>query len=139
MLECIITETKDIEPVIYEWGAVNGSPTTIWIQAASRASASSTSFRGKPTPSTGTRPRRRSCTCSRASATCAWAIELDGLARADALHPAGRQARGREQAAGSRSFTSAPSRRACAARFSRTLRARGATVIRPERKPSLVS
>ena len=22
MLECIITETKDIEPVVYEWGAV---------------------------------------------------------------------------------------------------------------------
>ena len=22
MLECIITETKDIEPVIYEWGGV---------------------------------------------------------------------------------------------------------------------
>jgi hypothetical protein len=70
MLECIITETKDIEPVIYEWGGVK------WVANNDLASGCEQSFGlvhiflERLTPSTGTRPRRRSCTCFKGSATC---------------------------------------------------------------------
>ena len=73
MLECIITETKDIEPVVYEWGGVK------WVANNDLDPGCEQSFGlvhilpGKTNPSTGTRQRKRSCSCSRASATCAWA------------------------------------------------------------------
>jgi hypothetical protein len=76
MLECIITETKDIEPSFTNGEGSSGSPTMTSPRAVSKASGSCISFRERPTPSTGTQLRRKSCSCSRVNATCAWAIAI---------------------------------------------------------------
>ena len=71
MLDCIITETKDIEPVIYEWGGVK------WVANNDLDLGCEQSFGlvhilpGKTNPEHWHTARKRSCSCSRASATCA--------------------------------------------------------------------
>ena len=72
MLECTITETKNIEPVVYDWGQSSGSPIAISTLVASRASDWCTFFLGRPTLSIGIRTQRRSFICSRANATSGW-------------------------------------------------------------------
>jgi hypothetical protein len=42
MLQCIVTETKDIEPIIYEWGGVKwvaNNDLAPWLRAELRACA----------------------------------------------------------------------------------------------------
>jgi hypothetical protein len=76
MLQCTITETKDIEPVVYEWGAVK------WVANRDLNPGCEQSFGlvhilpEKSIPSIGTRLRRRSCTCSKVNAMCAWATGI---------------------------------------------------------------
>ena len=73
MLECTITETKDIEPVVYEWGAVKWVANRDLNPGCEQSFGSCTSCLERSIPSTGTLPRRKSRTCSRANATCVWA------------------------------------------------------------------
>ena len=54
MLQCTITETKDIEPVVYEWGAVKWVANRDLNPDCEQSSDSSTSCPERSIPSTGT-------------------------------------------------------------------------------------
>ena len=104
MLDCIITETKDIEPVIYEWGGVK------WVANNDLAPGCEQSF-GLVHPSGKDQPRTLAHGGGRDRVHAPGGVrraperpELEDRAWADALHSAGREARGREQGLGAGSL-----------------------------------
>ena len=137
MLDCIVIETKDVEPVIYEWGAVS------WVANNDLAPGCEQSFGLVHILPGKTNPEHWH------TATEEIVFMLQGECDVrlgdrdfkigpgtDTVHPARVSSTRSRTRDGSRFSTSAPSRRACAARSSKTLSAPG---VRPlsgrERKP----
>jgi hypothetical protein len=123
MLDCIVIETKDVEPVIYEWGAVK------WVANNDLAPGCAQSFGLVHILPGKTNPEHWHTTAEEI------VFMLQGECDVRLGHrdfrigpgqtlfiPQGVKSTRSRTRAGSRWSTSAPSRRACAARSSTTLR-----------------